>query len=117
MYDAADRLALESEVSFTVLGKGEEFVLIDNSATDEAAHLIAIARSQGYGYTGVFGLKDGVPHLVCDPAPAAALTMAHAGLVFCRAVGDRLRHATKGDSVTWLRQMYALQDSRGCVNA
>jgi hypothetical protein len=116
MYDATEQLVNDSEVSYSVLGKGDEFILVDNSVEHDQ-YLIGSAVAKGWTYSGVFGLKDGVPHLVCDPHPESMYTMMHASLVFCRAVADRLRHATKGDSVNWLRQLYALQDTRRCGDA
>jgi hypothetical protein len=112
MYDQADRLALESEISFTVIGRGAEFILIDNSAPEDSSNLLARARQCGWAYTGVFGLQDGVPCVVSEPDPASQHTMMHAGLVFCRVVADRLHSATKGDSVNWLRQLHSLPDTR-----
>ncbi len=112
MYDAMDRLALECEVSFTCLGKGNEFVLIDNSAPSDAYQL-AIAREKGFCYCGVLGLNDGVPRVESEADAESRFTMLQAGLTFCRIMADKLRHPEHGDSVQWLRQLHALPDARG----
>jgi len=112
MYDAADQLALSCEISHTCLGRGGEFLLIDNSAPSDAYQL-AVAREKGFAYCGVFGLNDGVPRVESEPDFDSLLTMLHAALAFCAAVADRLRQPEHGDSVQWLRSLYALEDTRG----
>lgn len=107
---ADERLVSESEVSFAVLGKGRDFVLVAlHTDTAEDATQMAEARSRGFFYCGVLGMRDGQPSAECS-ASDAAFTMMHAALAFAQEMAGQLR--PKDDSVQWLTRLWELPDPR-----
>ena len=116
MHDRTEQLVFECDFSVSVLGRGAVYILIDNQAPNDP-DLVAYATAKGLTWRGVLGMKNGVPRVECGPDPESAVTMAHAGLAFCVAHAEHLRRASEGDSVDWLRALYALPDPRGCARA
>jgi hypothetical protein len=113
--DAHEQLVIESEISFAVVGKGENFILVrldsEGAPLDEAA--IENARERDFAYCGVLGVKDGNVGVQFAPDnPTALYTMMFAGLAFAHEVADRLRPQPKGDAVEWLKALFAMKDSR-----
>jgi len=107
--DAVERLVCESEVSVAVLGKGREFVLVSPKDSEPDAGELAEARSRGFFFCGVLGIKDGQPSAECSCLDAAFVMM-HAALAFSQEMLGRLR--PKDDSAAWCERLHALEDPR-----
>lgn len=101
-----------SEVSYSVLGCGEQFLLIDNF--DVSPGDLLFAEVHGFAFCGVLGLSRGVPEVYCEPYTDCALTMAYAGLSFCRIMVERIAPVSgdSGDAVPWLLTLYSIPDPR-----
>jgi len=109
--NAQQQMVYESEFCCAVLGRGEEFLLIDLSLPIEDAS--DAARANGLVYVGCLAVKDGKAGVRCEPGTAAVFTMLCASMAFAQLVADRLRPEPQGDAAAWLDALYSLPDTRG----
>jgi hypothetical protein len=104
------QMAFESEFCCGVLGRGQEFLLVDLNGPIQ--DFMEAAREKNYAYCGVLGVERGEAGVRCEPGADAAFTMLHASLAFAKLAAARLMPTPKGDGVEWLDALYRLPDTR-----
>jgi hypothetical protein len=118
LQESQRQLIRESEFTAIVFGRGEDFVLLRCTGTDDDYHYDLIkardAGERGMDFCGVLALtEDG--QLKADISPrniGAVYTMTFAGLGFVHLVADRLKAQAKSDSAEWLTRLFLLPDTR-----
>jgi len=111
--DQHEQLISESQIAYSVLGRGEEFILVNLAEDIEYAKAEAVAKH--YAWCGTLTVSNGrLCCALCDSSknPGALYTMMFAGLKFAHMVADRLVDQAKGDSVEWLQKLHRLPDTR-----
>ena len=106
--DATEKLVFESEISAAVLGKGDEFVLVNLAHYDQAVP--DAARARGYHFCGVVGLMNGRLSLeIASPDPESVRLMAFA----LREFTDMCAANSKPDAFAdWMTKLHELPDTR-----
>jgi hypothetical protein len=105
-------LVSEAECACAVLGNAAtaEFLLVDLDAAPMSAESILDARSRGFEFVGVMGMKNGIPDAMTEPRAGALSLMCAAALPFVTRYAAKL--GPKSDGADWLERLHALADPR-----
>ena len=113
MYDEHQLTAFNSQFCCAVLGKGDDFMLIQLNAPDDVIDAeCENAARLSYCYCGIMAVIDGQPRAKCADA-AGIITMVHASTAFARLVAARMK--PKRPSSDWpdfMARLWSLEDPR-----
>jgi hypothetical protein len=107
-----ESLVRGAAVACVVLGNPVtgQYTLVDLDDAPMSEESIQDAKSRGFEFVGVMGIKDGVADAMCEPGPGALSLMCCAVLPFVTRYAAKL--GPKSDGADWLEQLHALPDPR-----
>jgi hypothetical protein len=112
--NSQELLACESDFCCGVLGRGDEFLLVDvASPLDDVT--AKIASEKGFFYCGCLGVVRGEMGAMCASCldVDCMRIMLRASARFAVLVWEWQGPQSKGDDVVWLDALFRLSDKRG----
>jgi hypothetical protein len=109
--DARDQKLIAAELSVGVLGRGEDFLLVNLNDVPLPESVAADARSRNLFYCGALLVTDGVVSAETVSDPDAAVPMLHAALALAKQVAGKADDGGAG-WVSWLQNLWELPDTR-----
>jgi hypothetical protein len=110
--DTTEQLVWDSEVSYAVLGRDRDFVLVRLHVNGETeATQLAEAKRRNFFYAGVLGLRDGQPSAESS-GPETAFTLTLAALAFSQEMAASGRLRPKDDFCVFAEALFRLPDNR-----
>jgi hypothetical protein len=120
--DKFEKLAFESSIAAAVLGNVStgDFQLVDVTSLPLSTEDQASFHARGFGFLGLLGVCDGIPHTALavelDPTTTSALSSAFVQFVW-KALSEKGRaQGKRDDGADWLRRLFSLPDKREEMN-